>query len=332
VTLLMNTLQKTLTSGKAAKGSLPKWSSILLHNERMPNFTKFFPIPFSKANAELAVDGDVYTVTMKTWRVPVEGKSTQVCIADAIKLRMTGRSAKRHLAEFHNIFTGEWRFMGSELEYDDNRRKWFVNLCYQAPSKIADVDSGKVAYLVCGRRIPFYVRTSDGKRYWLQGRGNHIIATRERVWKKRVELNYGSKKTTSMQSGHGRNAAMRWRARWAKTWTSFVKRVNHHVSKDAVDFCVANGIGRIVYCKPNGRYAERRMVSGDFKNSTWQFHDLGTKLAYKCQDRGVTLETKEFGSGDASGEVCTKTTGSLAKSKAKNATKFKRKPKSGNDS
>lgn len=326
VTLLMNCLLKTLSSGKAAKGSLPKWSSILLHNEAMPSFTRDYPIPFSPVNATLITEGDQRYVELKTWRMPVEGKKANVAIRDRIKLRMTGKSCKGHLTKFDKIAIGEWAFKGSELCWDKNRRKWFVNLCHQIPSRVESLDQSKVAYLVAGRVIPFYIRTIDGKRQWLQGRGNHITAMRERVWSKRVELNYGNKKTTSMQSGHGRDAAMRWRGRWSKTWTHFVKRVNHHVSKDAVDFCVTHGIGKLIYCKPNGIYAERRMVSGKYKNSTWEFFDIANKLSYKCQDRGVELKVVEFGAERASGEVPAKKPGPLAKTKTKGAIEVKLTP------
>lgn len=317
VTLLMNTLLKTLSSGKAAKGSLPKWSAILLHNEGMPMFTRDYPIPFAPKNAKLITEGENRFVELKLWRMPVDGKSTKVAVVDRIKLRMTGKRAKEHLLKFDRISSGEWAFKGSEFTYDKNNKKWFVNLCHQCPSHVESLNPDKVAYLVAGRKLPFYLRTTDGKRQWLQGRGQHITAMRERVWNKRAELNYGSKKTTSMRGGHGTNAAMKWRERWSRTWREFAKRVNHKVSKDAVDWCVLNGIGTLVYCKPNGRYAERRMVSGDFKNSTWEFFDLGNKLAYKCQDRGVQLVVKEFGKGDddASGPVPSKTPGSLAGSK-----------------
>jgi len=313
VTLLMQVLYKSLSSGKAAKGSLPKWSAILLHNEGMPMFTRQdFPIPFSPVNAKLIVDGEHRWIELKTWRLPVEGKAACVAVTDRIKLRMTGKRCKEQLLKFEKIASGEWAFKGSELCYDRNNKKWFVNLCYQCPSHVAELNPAQVAYLVPGRTRPFHLIVEHEANQWLQGRGHHITAMRERVWTKRAELNYGTKKTTSLRGGHGTKAAMKWRERWSRVWREFAKRVNHKVSKDAVDWCVLNGIGTLIYCKPNGRSAERRMVSGNYKNSTWEFFDLGSKLAYKCNDRGVVLKVLEFGKDVASGPVLSKTTPPLA--------------------
>jgi hypothetical protein len=63
---------------------------------------------------------------------------------------------------------------------------------------------------------------------------------------------------------------------------------------------VENNCGTLVYYKPNGKVSESRFVSGKYKNSTWEFFDLGTKLAYKCQERGIKLIVREC--GKSSGE------------------------------
>jgi hypothetical protein len=328
VTSIMNVLQKTISSGKAANGSLPKWTSILLHNEAMPMFTRSFPVPFDKKNAKLSVDGENRFVDLKLWRMPVEGKTTNIAVVDRIKLRMTGKSAKAHLAKFDKIASGEWEFKGSEFVYDKNNKKWFVNLCHQCPSSVESLDPNKKAYLIPGRNNAFYLRVRGQRKQWLQGRGHHITSMRERVWTKRAELNSGSKKTTSLRGGHGTKAAMKWRERWSRTWREFVKRVNHCVSKDAIDWCVLNGVGTLVYLKPNGQCSENRFVSGNFKNSTWEFFDLQSKLRYKGEGRGVLVEVVECGKESASGSVTSNTSEPLAETKV-NPTKrvaTKRKP------
>lgn len=311
VTLLMQSLFRTLSSGKAASGSLPKWSSILLHNEGMPMFTKReYPIPFALCNASLVCIGDDRQVHLKTWRMPVEGKATCVAVLDKITIRTAGKSCRDHATKFDKIASGEWQFKGSDLVYDSKRGKWFLLLCHQCPSHVATIDINQVAYLTPGRNVPFHIRCRGKRKQWLQGRGNHILATRDRVWRKRAEMNVGSRKTMTLRNGHGRNAASKWQERWSRVWRYFVKRVNHQVSHDAVEWCVTHGIGQLVYFKPNGKTSETRFVSGDYKNSTWEFFDLATKLAYKCQDRGVVLKIVEC--GKSSGPEQSETSAPLA--------------------
>lgn len=317
VTLLMQTLRGSLTSGKAASGSLPKWTSILLHNEGMPMFTKReYPIPFGRQTSTLITDGADRYVEIESWRMPVAGKATNIVVTDKIRIRTTGKRCRDHAKKFDKISSGEWKFKGSELVYDAKCGKWMLLLCHQCPSRVASVDQSKTAYLLPSRKVPFLVKTRGVRPLWLQGRGGHITATRERVWAKRSEMNVGSRKTMTLRNGHGRKAASKWRAKWATTWRYFVMRVNHQVSHDAVDWCVTNGVGTLVYLKPNGRTAETRFVSGNFKNSTWEFFDLGTKLAYKCQERGITLKVIEC--GKSSGPVLGETSEPLATSEVTN--------------
>lgn len=324
VTQLMQIVFRTLSSGKAASGSLPKWSAILLHNQGMPMFTRReYPIPFSTGskkspqNAKLVKEGESRYIELKTWRLRVEGKSACVAVTDRVKLRMTGKRCKEQLLQFDKVCSGEWEFKGSQLVYDKNNKKWFINLCHQVPSRVEALNPEKMAYLLPGRDVPFHL-LHNREDVWLQGRGNHILGMREKCWRKRTEMNYGNRKTLTLRRGHGRSAAMKLGERWHRKWREFVKRVNHAVSKDAVEWCVTHGVGTLVYLKPNDKKSATRFISGDFKNSTWEFFDLGSKLAYKCQDRGVTLKVVECGK-TASGEVSPKTPGSLAATKRKTA-------------
>lgn len=314
VTLLMQDLRGTLSSGKAAKGSLPKWSSILLHNEKMPSFEGSFPIPFSKANGELVVEGDDKYVEFKLSRMPVEGKSTQICIGDKVKLRLKGRKCANERAQFDKIQSGEWPFKGSQLTYDKKKNKWFVSLCHQRPSHVAQVDGTLTAYLVPGRNVPFFIVVRGQRKQWLEGRGQHIIGMRERIWRLRAEKSSSYRYATN-RKGHGRNGANKWRAKSTQVWRHFVHRINHNVSVHAAEWCVSHGVGTLVYMKPNSTCAQNRHVSGDYKNSTWEFFDLASKLAYKCQDRGIALKVVECGA--ASGEVPEKTPETLAVSELK---------------
>ena len=293
--LLQNRLTSDIKTKVAANGSLPGWTATLLHNQGMPSLTKReYPIPFDVRCGKLVRKSSTERlIELSTWRIPRDGKAA-TSITDSIVLETAGRKCQRVAKEFDNIISGLWQYKGSSLIYDDKKRKWSVLISYQCPSRAVDLDKSRVAYLVPGRRCPFYVWSKGLRDVWLQGNGRHITEARERAWKLRAEKNSSAKHMLN-RKGHGRKSANKWRAMSSKSWRNFVSNVNHAVSKKAVDWCVANNIGTLVYIQPSGAFAESRYVSGSYKNSTWEFHHLKTKLAYKCQDRGVEFKTHERG-------------------------------------
>ena len=172
-----------------------------------------------------------------------------------------------------------------------------MNLCHQRPTKTTALNPDRVAYLIPGRRIAFYVRERGERQVWLQGRGTHISGMRERVWQDRAakSSNY---KHASNRRGRGFASANKWRDRAGRIWRHFVRTVNHQVSIKAAEWCVANGIGTLIYLQPSGAVSQNRFVSGDYKNSTWEFHALKSLLEYKCQERGIGLRVVKCGSDD----------------------------------
>ena len=306
VSVILNGLQGKLT-GKAAHGSLPKPTAMFLHHERVPNFTRPLPIPFVKQDCTLRKEGDEFYIDLKVWRVETTSKKGQpkmVCLTDSIKLRTKGAKCANERAMLSKIFTGEWEFKGSTLQWDDRCRKWLVNVCHQRPSHVMPVDPSKIAYLMAGCRNAFSVFYRDGKRWrrkWFQGRGLHIIEMRRKLWEYRAERNANYRHATA-RKGRGFDNANRWRATSAQTWKYFVRRVNHNLTAEVVKWCVVNWYGALVYKQPEGRYATSRFVAGEFKNSTWEFYQIGSQLAYKCQDAGIAFSVQKVG---ASADVAT---------------------------
>lgn len=317
---LADSLKKLTTSGG---GALPGWTSTLLHKQGMPNFVKkWYPIPFDCRCGKLRVENGKQLVELSMWRVPRDGKAaTSIC--DRITLNTRGPGCGRVRQEFENIVSGYWQYKGSMLTYDDRKKKWTVSLCYQCPQKLAEVDQKRTAYLIPGRSIPFCLfEDTDGdealhgkgtiaaideltERRWadktaisLEGDGKRILEYRERTWEQRSERN-SAYRFVAKRKGHGRSGAFKSLAKSSRKWRNFVHKVNHTVSRRAVEWCIANRIGTLIYYQPGKECSATRFVSGEFKNSTWEFFQLGTHLKYKCQDRGVTLKIVEFGKDES---------------------------------
>lgn len=292
MTVLMNSIKLKLTEGKAAHGSLPKWMSMLLHNERIPSFTNPLPVPFSAQDCKLVKEDGHYYIDVKLWRIPGEtanGKPTTHCVMDRIKLYVDGRKNAQQRAVLPKIFSGEWSFKGSSLVFHERDKKWRVHLSFQRTTHVAQINGQGHAYLIAGCKNPFSVIYHDGKRwrrYRVGGRGEYIHDVRRRIILERATRSENYRRA-SARKGRGFNNANRWRAKSSDTWRYFVRRVNHQISRDVINWCVANGFSSLTYKQPMGSYSTSRFVSGDFKNSTWEFYQLGTMLAYKAQDAGV---------------------------------------------
>jgi hypothetical protein len=293
--LLQQRIVMGISSRKASSGSLPGWSAILLCNESIPSFTRGVPILFDIANTKLVMGDDgVPRVELKTTLIG-KGKS----VTDDITIWSKGSRVRSQVVIFKRVVAGTFKFCGSSLMFDRKCKKWFVMLSYRRPvHRATEVSPEKVAYLIPGRSVPFVFRERGvSRRWWMQQRGDHIGSMRRRVFGERRARSANYRLATA-RKGKGREHSNRWRDELSHTWSEFVRRVNHAVSHDAVAECVARGIGKLVYLKPSGSVADHRAVSTlghvDGDCSTWEFFQLKTMLAYKCQDVGIEFSCVEF--------------------------------------
>jgi transposase len=292
--LMQNKINQGIGSRKAAKGSLPGWSAILLCHESMPSFTKPVPIPFDKRNAKLIETEDGCYIEFRLTLIE-KGKSR----IETAKLWTGGKSVRSQVDVFRKIIAGEFEYCGSSLTFDRGRKKWFAMVAYKRPvHRIPNLDPAKTAYLVPGRDVPFKLYLPGKKRpVWLQHRGHHITAIRQRIFSERRDRSANYRNATT-RKGKGREHSQTWRDVWSRKWQKFVKRVNHAVSADVVRHCRENGVGNVVYCKPGGVVVDHRCITHlgatGRDQSSWEFFQLKTMLEYKCQDAGIQLKTVEF--------------------------------------
>ena len=290
-------------SRKAASGSLPGWSAILLCRENMPSFTRGLPILFDKVNGALKWSDDGPIVELRLTR-GADKKSP----VRKLLLWSYGRRVQSQVAVFKKVLAGEFTFCGSSLMWDQRRKKWFVMLSYRRPSHVVPgLNPAKAAYLLPGRAVPFVLRERGKRAVWLQRRGFHIESMRQRVFGERRSRSEHYRVATA-RKGKGRDHAIRWRFALERKWMWFVRRVNHAASADAVKHCVLNGIGRLVYLKPSGIVSENRAVtrlgSTGLDQTSWEFFQLKTLLAYKCQDAGIEFSVIEFDGSASRAEAC----------------------------
>lgn len=286
-----------IVSRKAASGSLPGWVAILFCNESVPSFTKPAPVRFDKKNGQILEPEEGsqhYRMSLRLWRLDQGDRSPS--IQDIVTLQCGGKQAASQVAILKKITSGEYKYCGSMLTWDQSRRKWFVMLSYQMPKQTVDGLTNRKATITCGDELPFEMTVGRNTVLRLANDGMLVAEQRRRTFlqRRRRAQNYRYAHTSS--KGHGRQRVMNWRHRFQRQWNNFVKRVNHLATKRAVDMAISRGIGKIVYHQPEGDWAESRFLSTAGKDSdwqdgtTWEFFQFGNMLQYKCQKHGLKCE------------------------------------------
>lgn len=296
--LLTNAWQSRLNKRKAASGSLPGWVSILFANESLPSYTRPQPIPFDKDNARLSKADGKYLIDLRLVRDIETGKShVQRC-----ELMLRKRKSGSFRAIMDRILAGEYQWKGSSLVFD--RGKWYASISYEMPARTPEnLHAERTLYVLPGKRAPWLLLSVDerGKRdAWMYaGRGVVIGHARRAVLDERASRKEHYRFAGSNAKGKGRKRATATWAKLSSRWMDFVKRFNNETTRRIVDIASDRGVGRIVYWQPIGLQRDRSMLSriGNRPGSAmlWDWFQVGTMLAAKCQEMGIAFETTKTG-------------------------------------
>lgn len=297
--LLQNKWQGTLSTRKAANGSLPGWVSILFGNESIPSFTRPQPIVFDKDNGRLEKIDGVHMLTVRIERLcGAEGK-VKPSVVESCALMTNKRKAASMRTVIDRCISGEYSWKGSSLLFD--RGKWFALLSYEMPKNDRKpLDIGKTMYVIPGKLTPWILMAiSDDKRdaWRFGGGGKHVEYARRTILDERASRKEHYRWAGSAQKGSGRGRADAVWTKLSSRWKDFVKRYNHEVSRRIVNMCVMRGVGRIVYCQAKDSQRDRTYLAkaGNRQGSAmlWDFFQMGTLLAYKCEHEGIEYEKHE---------------------------------------
>ena len=286
-TLLQNKIQQGIASRKAASGSLPGWVSILLGNEGLPSFTKPLPIPFDKGNSKILApesDGGNWRLEIRLDRDDDTGKS----FVDVCELMTRKKKCGSIGATLSKIKSGDVKFCGSSIVFRNG--KWFAQICFNDEKESAPIKGDKVAVLRPGTRCPWKLRM-NGRSFFRGGFGRHVTSMRYIIARERLARQENYRWASSSGKGHGRNRACDPWTKLSSRWREFQKRYNHEVTTQIVRELVDRGIGKLVYLQPDGDESDTRFLSWSGVNDDrlfgWEYFQVKTLLAYKCQSAGI---------------------------------------------
>lgn len=295
--LLANITFKKITQRKASNGSMKGWVAILLNRESRPSSTRPVPIPFDRQNSRIVPGGRGENASLQIRLVrDVDGKSE----IEEYRLKTTGRAA-RYVKPIVRMASGEWEFKGSSLLYDTKKRKWFAQLSVDLPPATkTDLVVGRVGLLRCGKDHPFQFRVA-GHRAFLRdfGHGRAVASVRKQLLTSRWSRQENYRVAGSANKGHGRNRALGPVFLLSRRWKDFVKRYNHTLTTAFINRCAHEGVAKIIYFQPSGgRFLDTSgKVDGREDSTGWDYFQIKTMLAYKCQEAGIEFESVKSGAG-----------------------------------
>lgn len=297
--LLRNKWEQSVRNRKASSGSLSGWVAVVLGRESMPSFTKPHPIPFDKKNASLSEEDGKQWLTVRLLRDEHSPKSVKPSIVEVSQLMTAKRKAASQRAIIHNIVEGRWDFKGSSVVFDDG--KWYASISYEYEQQVAaDLQPTNSILLIPGKKVPWLVVCNIDGRRWVQrfgGRGDNVRYARKKLLLERAGRQQSYRWGSSNNKGHGRKVAELPWTKLRDRWKDFTKTYNRGVVKQLVDLAIRHRAGTVIYYQPKEAKRLRTFLAraGNWPNSvmTWDWFQVGTLLANKCQEHGIEFSKKE---------------------------------------
>jgi hypothetical protein len=298
VTLILQKWAKSVKSRKSANSNLPGWAAIVLGREAAPSFTKRMPIPFTKRSCPKGVP---LRKLDNKWILGIKLDRQQV---DSCDLLLHRKKAGSQRAIVERIMRGEYAFMGSAVQFDETKGKWFAIISYRMPeAEKQQLDDSLVLVVRPGRYSPWRFSISQGgingsDSFTRFGHGRHVEFARRNIISERISRSEHYRFAGSNSKGHGRQKGD---AAWTKLtsrWKDFVKRYNNEVTKKISEWVVDRGIGTVVFIQPKRESVHRSRflswVGNDSRSSmSWEYFQFASMLQQKCGSLGVDVVIRQ---------------------------------------
>ena len=305
--LLQNIICRDIGKKGDVDGKMKAWQAVLMDRQERPASMKRNPIPFDKENSKLIPPektGEDFGLVLRIERTEETGKS----VVDTVRLMSRGRKVISQVKILWKIVTGEWKFCGSSVIYDENRRKWYAMISYEIP-RATEEFAGTGSLIVRAsrfgqrQRYPWLlIAVNDGKITARRPCGyiDHVAAVRRQLVTQRWSRQHRYRNAGSADKGHGRRRAITAVFKLSLRWKNYVKTMNQNMAKRIVDIAIEHGCGTIVYWQPVNDYRLSRSLSmagkvSRHESTLWDWYQVGTCLNNECEERGLKCVVEKHG-------------------------------------
>ncbi len=247
----------------------------------LQTFKKGMPIYFTGANKMIPVECKSQYLDKKGKRHIQKTYAFNLNKYIAFKFNF-GRDKSNNRVFVQKWMTGEYKFCDSSLQYDSNKKKWYLLGVFKIPSntykpvknRTMGVDIGVNSAAYCG--LPYLM---VGKAI---GDGKKLIQDKQRLYYKKREL---QKSLRMAKGGRGRKRKLVALNKHQSKERNFTRTANHKIAKDVVDFAVKHNVETIVL-------EELKHINKDnaYLQRWWSYFELQTLIEQKVkQHKGMKL-------------------------------------------
>lgn len=193
----------------------------------------------------------------------------------------TNRNKDELLTTICRIYSGEYEYCGSSIQFDKTGKKIILNLtikipqknCYLNENTVVGVDLGIKIPAVCALNINPYAREFIGSV-------EDYLRVRTQIQNQRRRL---STQLRNAKGGHGRKKKLKALDRYTSRERNFVKNYNHMVSSRIIKFAL----------KYNAKYINLECLKGYDTDKkvlrNWSYYELQSMIEYKANKYGIVV-------------------------------------------
>lgn len=269
-----------------------KWKNdlkdVLNGTKSIPNFKRDLPIELhnkqfmdSKKNYRIFNENEKYSTTINLTTVDY---AKEIGLTDGnIHLELIVKDNYQK-AIVNRLISREYKLSMSKMQYDKNKKKWFLLLCYSFEAKKKELDKSKVLGIDVGINVPAMCAISDDN--WFKqhiGNAEEVRMFEKQVMARKKRLQQSCLWAGEGSVGHGRKTRTKRVDKIGEKISNYKSHKNHCWSREIVNIAIANNCGTIQMEDLSG------IASNNLFLKTWTYFDLQTKIENKAKEVGIEV-------------------------------------------
>jgi hypothetical protein len=221
-----------------------------------------------------------------------------------------GRDPSNNQVVIERCISGEYKMCSSSLQINDKKKKMFLLLCVDIPTKEVTLIKGKTLYAFLGVLNPItYTTGISAKNESDSGMKVFTIGTEEEFNYRRRQIQEAVHRCQINNKysvgGKGRKRKCQAIERWHEKENNYVDTKLHTYSRLLVDAAVKYKCDTIYLMRQQPREDKAKSEnenSDPFVLRNWSYFGLKTKIAYKAKMYGITLKEEKSKDKDTESE------------------------------